>query len=174
MSASTNAPVVSKRTRILSKDDRAKAVLALKVAGLKNGEIAQELGVNRKTIQRDLDESKAATEIIDSQLTQLNAAIAAILPMEQRAGKYVDLATNAKNEAVSLGALQRIDDLAGIVTQKELVRTRRDEAQQPQAMFMLPPGAQIAVSVTTTCSNPTPKTVSDSAVIDVKPVESTE
>src|SRR4030095_3056262 len=58
-----------------------------------------------------------------------------------------ELAMRAKNEAVSLGALQRIDDLDGIVTQKELVRTRRGAQSSPQPMFMLPPGANIHFTV---------------------------
>ncbi len=94
---------------------------------------------------------------MESNLARLNTAIDRILSVDQKAEKYVALATTAKNEAVSLGALQRIDDLAGIVTEKELVRSKRNEPAAPTAMFSLPPGTSISFSATTTGSVSTNK-----------------
>lgn len=124
-------------------------------------QIADQLGVNRKSIQRYTQESQPTAEVIESALSTLNAEIAPLLSVQQRAQKYAKLALHAKNEAVALATLQRVDDLAGIVTQKELVRTRRDEdPRAPQALFMLPAGSQVQVSVTTSkpAINVTPKT----------------
>lgn len=132
----------------LNKRQREAATIALSANGLTQVKIAEELGIDRKTVARYLEESKPAEEVVRAAVVELNEQIAKFVTVEQRAQKYAALAKEAKNEAVSLGALQRIDDLAGIVTQKELVRTRRDEVSQPQAMFMMAPGTTVNVSVT--------------------------
>lgn len=143
MPASLNGPPISK----LRKSERQKAVLALKVAGLKNGEIAKQLAVDRKTIQRDLEDSVQATHAVESPLNILNDAISAILKTEERAQRYAELAINAKNEAVSLGALQRIDDLSGIVTEKERIRAKAAEPQEIQPLFVFAGTTSVQVSV---------------------------
>jgi hypothetical protein len=116
---------------------------SLQIAGLTQQQIAEQLQVSRATIVHDLsDMHPAETEAVEH-LKTLVSEIHAILPVEKRAQKYADLATKAKNEAVSLGALQRIDDLDGIVTEKERIRAKRDERPAIQALFMLAPGASI-------------------------------
>ncbi len=156
MSASLNVPATTERQK-LNKRQRESAVIALKSNGLNHQEIAAELGLDRRTVGRYVADLKPAQDIVQSKVEELNAEIAKILKPSQRAEKYVALATTAKNEAVSLGALQRIDDLAGIVTEKELVRSKRNEPAAPTAMFSLPPGTSISFSATTTGSVSTNK-----------------
>jgi transcriptional regulator with XRE-family HTH domain len=165
--ASTNSQPVAKRRKV-PKSIRQPQILALQAAGLTQEQVAQEMGVSRQSITRDLREIAPAKAEMESNLARLNTAIDRILSVDQKAEKYVALATSAKNEAVSLGALQRIDDLAGIVTEKELVRSKRNEPAAPQAMFMLPPGTSISFSATAVIEkrddviNITPQDVVDS------------
>lgn len=139
------------------------AALALKASGMQVKDIAAELGVDRKSIQRYTQESEAAAEVVESALKKLNNELEPLLTVKRRAEEYASLATTAKNEAVRLGTLQRIDDLAGIVTEKELVRSKRNEPASPQALFMLPPGTSISFSATTTRRDTDTKTIDVSA-----------
>lgn len=155
---------------------RTETALALAASGLTQKQIAEQLGVSKQTIHRDIASVKPALEEAESKIAAMQSELNLVISLKERAGKYAQLAKNAKNEAVSLAALGRIDDLEGIVTQKELVRTRRDEASQPAAMFMLPPGTNVSVTV----NAPKPqhivddgsKPVHNSDVIDVTPTES--
>lgn len=158
MDISTNAIAPRK----LPKHQREAAAIALAANGLTKSQIAKDLNIDRKTVARYIEENKPAAETVQRAIDDLNAEIAKHIKTPDRAEKYATLAKSAKNEAVSLAALQRIDDLAGIVTEKELVRSKRNEPASPQALFMLPPGTSISFSATTV----TPK-VTD--VIDVTP-----
>lgn len=146
-------------------------ILALQAAGLTLQQIADVFNVSIKSIQRDLEVISAAkqnfnTSTLDALMTPLRIAISP----EQRAARYAELAISAKNEAVSLGALQRIDDLDGIVTQKELVRTRRDDAATTvQPMFILPANSHISVTVDTTSSRSEQNGLGQGDVRDITP-----
>ena len=147
MSASiTDKPAAIRRNR-LKGHDRAATVLALQVAGLKQREIASELGLDIRTVQRDIEKSSKAKAAISTSLDSLNAELESILTVKDRAGRYAELAIRAKNEAVSLGALQRIDDLGGIVTEKERLRAKTQAESAVQPMFVLPAGTEVRLSV---------------------------
>ncbi len=144
---------------------RQKQVLALIAAGLTQKQIAAELGVSRASIARDCAELQPDTEQVEQRLQRLNQSIDQFVSVEQRARKYAELATKAKNEAVSLGALQRIDDLEGIVTDKERLRAKQSEQPANQAMFILAPGMNISFGPSTTGSGSLPS----NGAIEVKP-----
>ncbi len=146
MDASTNSEPVAKRRKV-PKAIRQPQIIALQASGMTQTEIADQLGVSRQSITRDLREiapAKAATLDI---LARAQVTLESLWPVEKRMEKVVALGEGAKNEAIQLESVRYANDLAGIVTQKELVRTRRDEPSQPQAMFMLPPGAMVSVSI---------------------------
>ena len=151
-------PHASKRRKV-PQAQRKQEILALQVAGLTQTEIAQKLGVSRSSIVRDLEQLRPAQKAVNDRLSELQSEITAILPVKERAVKYAQLAKSAKNEAVSLGALQRIDDLDGIVTEKERIRAKRDEQPANQPMFVFQAGAKIdfgGVRIDTTTSREMP------------------
>ncbi len=174
MSASLNVPATTERQK-LNKKQRESAVIALKSNGLNHQEIAAELGLDRRTVGRYVADLKPAQDVVERAVEVLNAQIAKHITVESRAKKYASLAKDAKNEAVSLGALQRIDDLAGIVTEKELVRSKRNDVPDSQPMFVLPAGAMISVTVGTTTCSVSPANIDRSdGVINVTPLDPTK
>lgn len=174
MSASVNVEPVTKRRKVPA-SIRQPQILALQAAGMTQEQIAQQMGVSRQSITRDLREIAPAKEAVVSKLASLVDEISVLLPSKRRAEEYASLATSAKNEAVRLGTLQRIDDLDGIVTEKELVRSKRNDPPAPTAMFMLPAGTSISFGVSVT-SEVTPTATGsvpglEHDVIDVTPLD---
>ena len=131
---------------------RKQQVLALQLAGLTQAQIADQLGVTPRTIARDVSDLQPTKEVVISTIDRAKKRIAEMMPVEKRIDRYVDFAMNAKTEAVGYSSLVRLDDLDDIVTQKELVRTRRDEASQPAAMFVLNANMQVSFGPDTTSS----------------------
>ncbi len=130
-------------------------ILAMQAAGMTQVQIAETLGVSRASITRDLETIRPAQEAVREQCVALMTEITSMLPMKDRAVKYVELAKHAKNEAVSLGALQRIDDLDGIVTEKERIRAKSGTTSEVQPMFVLPQGCNLSVTVNRNTMNVT-------------------
>lgn len=128
---------------------RIPAVAALLASGMTQQATADALGVTRSTVKRDMAAgAREGAEAAISILARAQAHIEVLMPIERRVEKYVDIAKDASNEGVSLAALMRLDDLDGIVTQKELVRTRRDEAYNVSGpMFVMAEGAQVNVTL---------------------------
>ena len=122
-------------------------VLSLQLQGLNQTEIAEQLSVSRRTIVNDLANLHPSEKEQQAKAKSLIDEITTRLPVDERAGHYVKLATRAKNEAVQLASLQRIDDLEGIVTEKERIRAKAHSAPEPQPMFVLPAGAHVNVTV---------------------------
>ena len=117
-------------------------------AGATPTEIANILKVAPNTIRRITRELKADIDSTNSKLAELQREITSVITVKQRAEKYAALATSAKNEAVSLGALTRIDDIAGIVTDRERMRIDKQTSEPViQPMFLLPAGAHVGITV---------------------------
>lgn len=131
-----NTEPINKRARLNSKTRR-DVILALAASGLGRQEIATKLGIHPKTVQYHTSAAKPAIHEASAQLQSLVEHITTLMPIEKRAGKYAALAMDAKNEAVSLGALQRIDDLDGIVTERERLRSKGVEHSTPAPMFII-------------------------------------
>jgi len=131
----------------LNPKERKAQVAALAAAGLSQRQISKKLAISLSTIKRDYADFKPVLRETRDLLNDYSALFEKIYPVHESAEDYRQQAKNAKNEAVRLAARQRIDDLRGVVTQKELVRTRRDEASQPTALFVLP--ANVNLNITT-------------------------
>ena len=143
------ASVHKKRLRYNLKQEKQPEIVVLKAQGLTQREIAAQLGCSTATVNRSLKGQDEQVATIQQNLAnQLMTAIEKHISLESRAGKYADLALNAKNEAVSLASLTRIDDLQGIVTDRERMRIdKQTQAPQIQPMFMMPAGTEISVTV---------------------------
>jgi hypothetical protein len=126
---------------------RNQVVAMLSTPGITHNDIAKVLHCSTRTIKRIAREVRPDIAEADSKLVLLQREVNRVITVQQRAQKYADLATDAKNEAVSLGALQRIDDLDGIVTEKERIRAKRDERPANQPMFQLPAGTAVHVTI---------------------------
>ncbi len=146
---SPTSPIIDRPKQKLNKVQRRQLIPSLQIAGLTQEEIAGYLGVSRSTVINDINEMPQAAVDATEHLKSLSDEIRARMPLEKRAEKYVALATSAKNEAVSLGALQRIDDLDGIVTEKERIRAKQSEQPANQPLFVFQSGAQISFGPTT-------------------------
>ncbi len=169
---SINANNVPKRGKLKARHRR-EQILALQLAGKTQEQIAQYFGVSRMTIVRDLEELRPSTEHVASILERAQVKLEQVWNVEERIERLATLGKEAKNEAVSLAAIGIGNDIAGVVTEKELVRTRRDAALQPQAMFMLPPGTHVSVSVNTTSSKVAHYNSAVQNAVDVTPTDST-
>jgi len=126
---------------------RHQVALMLATPGIKKHEIAKALKVSTRTITRIANEVAPAIEQADRKLAALQTEIHEVISIKQRARKYGELAMKAKNEAVSLASLQRIDALDGIVTEKDRIRADREQIRQPQPIFNLPRGSRVAVTL---------------------------
>ena len=70
------------------------------------------------------------------------------LPIQKGAELLAKIAQGTDNPFAQLKAIERADDLDGIVTDIERLKTRRaDEPRQRVPMFTLPEGARISVTV---------------------------
>ena len=163
-----DVPRSQPRTK-LTQPQRKALITTLQLQGLNQSDIARQLGCSRKTIVRDIAELRPSEKAQLDRAKSLIDEITCKLPTEKRAGKYVELATRAKNEAVSLAALQRIDDLEGIVTEKERIRAKAHQAPEPQPMFVLPAGAHVNVTVNQSINKVAPAELEQPSInIDTK------
>jgi len=171
-------PLIDKPAPKVKQRERKSQILALRAAGLTQTEIAKQFGVSRASIVRDFADLKPAADELDSRLNKLNSEISRVITVEARAKKYAKLATSAKNEAVSLGALQRIDDLDGIVTDKERLRAKQSE-QPNRPMFVFNGGLSIDFGGGTPQhidkdANNERHNSTNAPIVDVTPIKSSE
>lgn len=154
---------------------RATKVAALAAAGLSQVEIAKQLNISRSTVKRDLAELKPSVDEARDLIAQYNKTFDDLYPIEESAADYVDQARNDKNGAVRLAARQRIDDIRGVRTLKDLDRAKSAGDQQHQPLFQLPVGAVVNVTVNQTTTSSGLHNSSDlvNRAIDVTPSRST-
>jgi transcriptional antiterminator len=108
---------------------------------------AQLLKVSRKTVQRDLAEMRPDIQEAQNLVAEYQASIRARLPIDERVDLYVENARQSTNPFARQKALERLDDLDGILTESERLRISRDrEPKEPAPMFILPEGAHINVT----------------------------
>lgn len=153
---------------------RNQVIAMLAQPGITHADIAKALSCSVKTVSRISTQVKADINEADSKLATLSKEITAVISVKDRAKRYATLAKSAKNEAVSLGALQRIDDLDGIVTEKERMRAKRDEQPANQPMFVLPQGAMINVTVNQQNNTISSSSLPDNSAIEVNPLKTNE
>ncbi len=113
---------------------------------------AASLGVGRRTIVRDLAQMKPSIDAIADQLTRAQVKLEKLMPVEKRIEGYVEfvnLAKKTNQPAAGASILTRMDVISGIVPEVERIRAHKDTPLQPQAMFMLPAGTNVSVTVNT-------------------------
>lgn len=146
----------------LNPTQRAATIVALAASGISQRDIAKRLGISRSTVQRDLEDVKPSVEHAKDLVKAYNDQFDKLYTIEESALDYVDQAKNDKNGAVKLAARQRIDDLRGIITDKERLRTRSGDQPANQPMFVFQAGAKIDFGGLTVQRSDTP-------YIDVSP-----
>ena len=123
---------------------RKQQILALQTIGLSQGEIADKLGVSRRSISRDLEDLQESKAQMPSLLSSIQDELKDKLTPTMIAERLVELVTKAKNEAVSQGAIRDVLEYMGEITEKERLRAKTQEQSGSQAMFVLPPGASLS------------------------------
>ncbi len=149
----------------LNQLQRKAKLTALLASGMSQTEAAKVLNVSRSTIKLDLQDIRPSVEEVKDLQARAESYIESVMPIEKRIDNYVILAKHANNEAVRQGSTQRLDEMQGFVTQKELTRAKQSEQPANQAMFILAPGMNISFGPSTTGSGSLP----DNGAIEVKP-----
>lgn len=147
-----------------------KKIVALAAANpsLTHAQIATMVDRSTKTVQRALHANRDVIEEVENDLlNELQSHLETLHTMEDAALNYVDLATSAKNEAVRLGAQDRILDIRGIITDKERLRSKGVEHAASAPMFALGAGAQVNVTIQQTVTKP----AATSYIEDVQPLQ---
>lgn len=122
---------------------RAQAIALLSRPGISHEAIAASLNCSVRTIRRISAELRPHLPAIDAKLAELQSQIGQRLTIPDRAAKYVKIVTETTNDQIALNALQRIDDLDGIVTEKERLRRQPIQSPAPGPMFVFPSGTHI-------------------------------
>ena len=118
-------------------------------------EAAKMLGVSSKTIQRDLQAVRPDMVEVQGMLAEYKRLLFERMPIPKRVSLYEEIA-NSSNPFAKLKALERIDELSGIITDEEAMKSRRgEEPHEPVPMFILPEGARISVTVNQVTPTPT-------------------
>ncbi len=117
---------------------RAQAIAMLTRPGITHDQIAKALNCSPRTIRRIQQDIRPMLPTLDAKLAEIQGHIDSQFTPADRAAKYVQLARDASNETCSLSALIRIDDLHGIVTEKERLRRQPFQPQAPGPMFVFP------------------------------------
>ena len=135
MSKKTNAHHVAEQRRrkviTLFSDPTAKPTVQ---------DVAKVLGVSVKTVERDLKTVRPAMKEAQGSLEAYQMQFKKRLPIEKRAELVAGIAKNKTNPFAQLKAIERADELDGIVTDVERMKARRDDSPtQSGAMFILAP-----------------------------------
>ncbi len=134
----------------LRKSSRQQTVIALQLQGLTQTAIAEQLGVERRTIARDVKELKPSTEQVLSILERGQERLRETYPIEKRIDRLAKLSESAVNESVSMGCVTYLNEFDGVVTERERMRiNKQTEAPTIQPMFMLPPGTSVSIRMST-------------------------
>ncbi len=157
----------------LNQIQRKAKVAALIASGMTQADAAKALGVNRSTIQRDLEDIKPAIEEVKDLQARATDYIEQHYPIEQRIDNYVILSKHDPNGSVRHAATARLDDMQGFVPQRDLIKVKQGDQQGNQPLFVFQSGAQISFGPTTIGGDAKSlhKTtyVNDTPVIDVTP-----
>ncbi len=106
--------------------------------------VAKTVGITWQAAKRLSDELATAAE---KTLETYGREFATALPPSERVRLYAAIARGEVKAAYSqLKALQRMEELEGIVTARES-KEEQQQVQQPPALFQLPAGTQVAWSI---------------------------
>lgn len=108
-------------------------------------EIAQVTKCSAKTVQRVQQELKQETEGCEEKIQEYRRQINKRLPIERRVKRYVEIANAESNPFAAIRALERIDDLDGVVLDKK----QKGEPEENHPMFILLPGSKVMIGIKT-------------------------
>ena len=118
------------------------------MAGLTQAEIARRLKSAKQTISTDLKAIEPEkNNALPNILPLLQNRILELYPVERNAQAWVAMATTAKTESVRYTAMLEINKLLGVIPEIERVRAKQQERLEPAPMFILPMGANVAITV---------------------------
>lgn len=109
-------------------------------------EIAELLGISRRTVNRVVKKAKPDLQEITEKLGEYQRQIASSVSIQTRVARLKALVEQDAEKMVALKAIQRIDELDGIVTEREKGRYA-EPPREATPMFMLPPGATVTVTM---------------------------
>lgn len=146
-------------------------IIALLGSGATHKEIAGRVGCSKKTVQRVAKSVKPELEEVEGQLTEYQRLLKERLPLEDRVDLYDKIARKTdKNPFAAMRALERIDDLDGVLTEKDRLRQQDQGSQQPhRPLFMFAPGSEATVNVTIAPPKPEAARSLSRQEIDVTP-----
>lgn len=127
-------------------------ILALKAnpAIQTHTQIAEILGVSNQTVTRHVKALEADIEQANSKLDEYQRVFLGSFAITDRANRLIELAKQSESPHVALQSLLRLDDLDGIVTEKDRLRAINQPSSHEfnTPMFMLMPGSNVSVRMT--------------------------
>jgi len=123
-------------------------ILTIRAANpqLTQPQIAKLAGVSPRTVATVIKESRLAIAEATNALGDYQQRLRQIVTIQERAETLCKIARNEKSPREQLKALVRIDDLDGIVTEKDRLRYAMSTIERnTQALFQLPAGATISI-----------------------------
>jgi hypothetical protein len=133
---------MSKKTNAMDKaEHRRRKVIALfadPTAKPTVQDVAKVLGVSEKTVTRDLKTVRPDMKEAQGRLEAYQTQLQKHLPIEKRAELVANIAKRTDSPFAQLKAIERADELDGIVTDVERMKARRnDQPSEPAPMFVL-------------------------------------
>jgi hypothetical protein len=121
-------------------------IIACLGSGMNHTEIAKTIGCSTKTVQRFAKSIKPAMKDIADSLSEYQRLLRERLPIKKRVEIYSEIAQKVKsNPFAAMRALERIDDLDGVLTAKDETRRPSQDVGEMRPMFILPEGCRISV-----------------------------
>lgn len=115
---------------------------------LTHQQIASAVGVSTKTVQRVAQEIRPDMEQVEAQLAEYQSQLRERLPIKDRVALYETIARRAEsNPFAAMRALERADELDGILTAKDEIRRPAPSGRDHSPMFILPEGTRVQVNV---------------------------
>ena len=115
---------------------------------LTHAQIAETVGVSTKTVQRTSRDIKLDVEEVQKKLAEYQVLLRDCLPIPERVELVAKIAQKAdSNPFAAMKALQRVDDLDGILTPKDELKRPQEAPEEHRPMFILPPSTSVQVNV---------------------------
>ena len=132
-----------------SQKKRTQIINLLGNPNLTRAQIAKAVGVSTKTVQRTAKEIKPDVEEAEQKLAEYQILLQEKLPIQDRVDLYDQIARKAgTNPFAAMKAIQRADDLDGILTAKDALKQPHEETREHRPMFNLPSGTNVIVNIT--------------------------
>src|SRR5262249_35933520 len=114
-------------------------------------DVAKALGVSVKTVERDLKMVRPDMKEAQGKLEAYQTQLQKHLPIKKRVELIADIAKDKKNRFAQLKAIERADDIDGIIPEIERLKVRRnDEPGDNRPLIVFKGGMNIAFGPTTT------------------------